>query len=393
VQDLHHSLAEKKIHIGKNFTKGLGAGMDPEKGRRAAEETKEELQEAIHGADMVFIACGMGGGTGTGAAPVVAKISREENILTIGVVTKPFYFEGRERMRIAEEGLAELEKEVDALIVIPNDRIIAVADPKMPVGDGFAMCNEVLRQAVEGISDLIVKPGTFGNIDFADIRTILTNSGTALMGIGIASGERRAQEAAQKAINSPLLDISINGAKGILFSITGGPDMTMHEMQEAAKIIYEVADKDAKIITGTTIDQDMKTGEIKVTVIATGFPNANRYSPGFSSREGFGIIKPQVSTNTQNINIEKKEEAPFRNFFSNKTTPTAVAKIVEKKPVIIEEKETAPEEDTPTEPEKPTPKNKNSDTQQKKGEIVADISEDDSDDWSSSIPSILRRNR
>jgi cell division GTPase FtsZ len=263
----------------------------------------------------------------------------------------------------------------------------------MPVGDGFAMCNEVLRQAVEGISDLIVKPGTFGNIDFADIRTILTNSGTALMGIGIASGERRAQEAAQKAINSPLLDISINGAKGILFSITGGPDMTMHEMQEAAKIIYEVADKDAKIITGTTIDQDMKTGEIKVTVIATGFPNANRYSPGFSSREGFGIIKPQVSTNTQNINIEKKEEAPFRNFFSNKTTPTAVAKIVEKKPVIIEEKETAPEEDTPTEPEKPTPKNKNSDTQQKKGEIVADISEDDSDDWSSSIPSILRRNR
>lgn len=431
VQDLHHSLADKKIHIGKNFTKGLGAGMDPEKGRRAAEETKEELQEAIHGADMVFIACGMGGGTGTGAAPVVAKISREEGILTIGVVTKPFYFEGRERMRIAEEGLAELEKEVDALIVIPNDRIIAVADPKMPVGEGFAMCNEVLRQAVEGISDLITKPGTFGNIDFADIRTILQNSGTALMGIGVASGERRAQEAAQKAINSPLLDISINGAKGILFSITGGPDMTMHEMQEAAKIIYEVADKDAKIITGTTIDQDMRNGEIKVTVIATGFPNANRYSPGLGARDGFGIIKniqhtPETTTtfpnkssspnNSKNQNrVEEENSAPaFRSFFGNKTT---TAPIIEKKPVIIDEeadneevdegkseieevkKITNPrEENNSRGPITSTPNPKavitNQNTTTPKREIVGQISDDDSDDdWSSAIPSILRRNR
>jgi cell division protein FtsZ len=442
VQDLHHSLAEKKIHIGKNFTKGLGAGMDPEKGRRAAEETKEELQEAIHGADMVFIACGMGGGTGTGAAPVVAKISREEGILTIGVVTKPFYFEGRERMRIAEEGLAELEKEVDALIVIPNDRIIAVADPKMPVGDGFAMCNEVLRQAVEGISDLIVKPGTFGNIDFADIRTILSNSGTALMGVGIAGGERRAQEAAQKAINSPLLDISINGAKGILFSITGGPDMTMHEMQEAAKIIYEVADKDAKIITGTTIDPEMRTGELKVTVIATGFPNANRYSPGFSSREGFGVIKniqhsntttsfPTTTKTTQansqnssqtSSNTSASTESSFRSLFGNKTTTTP---IIEKKPVIIDENESSDnddelvsekndevkggsrqvqksnisrEENLPRSKDSVSsgqnPENQKPTTSNQSRQIVANISDDDSDDdWSSAIPSILRRNR
>lgn len=434
VQDLHHSLADKKIHIGKNFTKGLGAGMDPEKGRRAAEETKEELQEAIHGADMVFIACGMGGGTGTGAAPVVAKISREEGILTIGVVTKPFYFEGRERMRIAEEGLAELEKEVDALIVIPNDRIIAVADPKMPVGDGFAMCNEVLRQAVEGISDLITKPGTFGNIDFADIRTILQNSGTALMGIGVAGGERRAQEAAQKAINSPLLDISINGAKGILFSITGGPDMTMHEMQEAAKIIYEVADKDAKIITGTTIDPEMRNGEIKVTVIATGFPNANRYTPGFSARDGFGVIKniqhtgdtsssftakPSTSNNikTQTKNEEESTAPAFRSFFGNKTT---TAPIIEKKPVILddnsdeEEVEQIDEVQTKTDEVQKAPvsreenagrgsstpasgsksTNSTQSTTSTKREIIGQISDDDSDDdWSSAIPSILRRNR
>lgn len=419
VQDLHHSLSDKKIHIGKNFTKGLGAGMDPEKGRRAAEETKEELQEAIHGADMVFIACGMGGGTGTGAAPVIAKISREEGILTIGVTTKPFFFEGRERMRIAEEGLAELEKEVDAMIVIPNDRILATVDQKTSVRDAFAMCNEVLRQAVEGISDLITKPGTFGNIDFADIRTILQNSGTALMGVGIASGERRAQEAAQKAINSPLLDISINGAKGILFSISGSDDLSMFEMQEAAKIIYDVADKDAKIISGTTIDTDMKSGEVKVTVIATGFPNPHSYSAGPNIRENFGVIKNIEHHNiTTNLNIqnkksdnfesEKKEndsEGNFRGFFSNKTTTPPTAKIIEKKPVILDEEEVKKTENKNTNEEKEAQTNKTSkffsklvvptetENNSKKGEIVAEISEDSEDDWSSSIPSILRRNR
>lgn len=392
VQDLHHSLAEKKIHIGKNFTKGLGAGMDPEKGRRAAEETKEELQEAIHGADMVFIACGMGGGTGTGAAPVIAKIAREESILTIGVTTKPFFFEGRERMRIAEEGLAELEKEVDAMIVIPNDRILATIDQKTSVKDAFGMCNEVLRQAVEGISDLITKPGTFGNIDFADIRTILANSGTALMGVGVATGERRAQEAAMKAINSPLLDISINGAKGILFSISGTNDLSMWEMQEAAKIIYEVADKDAKIISGTTIDPNMKEGEVKVTVIATGFPNPYRYNTSFRG-ETYGVIKNIEHTETSGSNL--------RNFFNNKTNPATNQNQVEKKQIVKEEVKEEPViiEDTDEEDNsskktqsffnKSTAKNPEP---KKEVEVVAEI-DDDSDDWSSSIPSILRRNR
>lgn len=431
VQDLHHSLSEKKIHIGKNFTKGLGAGMDPEKGRRAAEETKEELQEAIHGADMVFIACGMGGGTGTGAAPVIAKISREEGILTIGVTTRPFFFEGRERMRIAEEGLAELEKEVDAMIVIPNDRILATIDQKTSVRDAFAMCNEVLKQAVEGISDLITKPGTFGNIDFADIRTILQNSGTALMGVGVASGEGRAKIAAQNAINSPLLDISINGARGVLFSISGSEDLSMFEMQEAAKIIYDVADKDARIISGTTIDPEMKSGDVKVTVIATGFPNPHTYSAGPNIRENFGVIKNIEHHNTNSTINTNSDSSNLRGFFSNKTTTPIVAKPVEKKPVILDDKESEDiiepaietisnkNQDTiiEKEPNKVEPREVNSfgktskffgknilsaDNQTNnttnsaptnKGEIVADISEDDNDDWSSSIPSILRRNR
>jgi cell division protein FtsZ len=390
VQDLHHSLAEKKIHIGKNFTKGLGAGMDPEKGHRAAEETKEELHEAIAGADMLFIACGMGGGTGTGASPVIAKIAREEGILTIGVVTKPFFFEGRERMRIAEEGLAELEKEVDAMIVIPNDRILASVDQKTSVRDAFALCNEVLREAVEGISDLITTPGTFGNIDFADIKTILANSGTALMGIGIASGERRAIEAATKAINSPLLDISINGAKGILFSISGTDDLSMWEMQEAAKVIIESVDKDAKIISGTTIDNSLKPGEIKVTVIATGFPTPHRYSNSYNKTETFGVIK--------NLEIDNSNNGNIRNFFSGtkqsiqntKTEEIQRQEIIEE---IEEEHEAEEKEDVviPASTTKKVAKIFERENKNRKEEVVAEI--DDSDDWSSSIPSILRRNR
>jgi cell division protein FtsZ len=387
VQDLHHSLAEKKIHIGKNFTKGLGAGMDPEKGHRAAEETKEELHEAIAGADMVFIACGMGGGTGTGASPVIAKIAREEGILTIGVVTKPFFFEGRERMRIAEEGLAELEKEVDAMIVIPNDRILASVDQKTSVRDAFAMCNEVLRQAVEGISDLITTPGTYGNIDFADIKTILQNSGTALMGVGIAAGERRAQEAATRAINSPLLDISIAGAKGVLFSISGSEDLSMWEMQEAAKIIIESVDKDAKIISGTTIDNSLKPGEIKVTVIATGFPTPHRFQLGFDRKDTFGVIK-NVESNNQPGNI--------RNFFGgNKQTIETVSKSEEKKieiePVAEEKEEVEDEDNTVVKKTSKLFNTKKDEAPKKEVEVVAEI--DDADDWSSSIPSILRRNR
>ena len=276
-QDLHHSLAEKKIHIGKNLTKGLGAGMDPEIGKRSAEETREEIQDVIKGADMVFIAGGMGGGTGTGAAPVVASIAKSEGILTVGVVTKPFFFEGASRMKLAERGLEELEKEVDALIVIPNDRLLSVIDKNTSVKQAFEMCDEVLKQAVEGISDIIRTAGTI-NLDFADIKRILKDSGTALMGVGRGAGENRAREAATAAVNSPLLDVSIHGAKGVLFAIYGADDLGMLEVQEAAKIITESVDKDAKIIFGIAQDPTLKKDEIKVTVIATGFPT------GFSTR-------------------------------------------------------------------------------------------------------------
>src|SRR3989339_261605 len=269
-QDLHHSMAEKKIHIGKNLTKGLGAGMDPEIGRKAAEETKSEIQDVIKGGDMIFVACGMGGGTGTGGAPIVARAAKEQGILTVAVVTKPFFFEGSHRMKIAEKGIEELAKEVDAIIIIPNDKLIQLSDKTTNFKDAFARCDNVLRQAVEGISDLITTPGII-NVDFADIRAIMSDAGSALMGIGSASGEKRAEKAALQAINSPLLEVSINGAKGVLFAISGGEDVTIQEIQEAAKIITESIDKDAKVIFGTIKDEKLKKGELKVTVIATGF--------------------------------------------------------------------------------------------------------------------------
>lgn len=269
-QDLHHSLAEKKIHIGKNLTKGLGAGMNPEIGKKAAEETKSEIQDTIKGADMIFVACGMGGGTGTGAAPIVARAAKEQGILTVAVVTKPFFFEGNQRMKIAEKGIDELGKEVDAIIIIPNDKLIQLADKTTNFKDAFASCDNVLRQAVEGISDLITTPGII-NVDFADIRAVMADAGSALMGIGLASGDGRAAKAALQAINSPLLEVSINGAKGVLFAISGGDDITIHEIQDAAKIITESIDKDAKVIFGTIKDDKLKKGELKVTVIATSF--------------------------------------------------------------------------------------------------------------------------
>lgn len=272
VQDLHKSLAEKKIHLGKNLTKGLGAGGNPDMGMRAAEETMAEIQDAIKGADMVFIACGMGGGTGTGAAPIVARAAKEAGILTVGVVTKPFFFEGNQRMRLAEGGIAELEKEVDAIIIIPNDRLLAIAGKDTTFKDAFAKCDEVLLQAVEGISELISSPGII-NVDFADMKSVLTDAGTALMGVGFASGDERAEKAAIQAINSPLLDISINGARGVLFAISSNDDLTMAEFQDAAKVITESIDKDARVIIGTILDDRMKKGEMKITVIATGFPS------------------------------------------------------------------------------------------------------------------------
>ena len=303
-QDLHNSLADKKIHIGKNLTKGLGAGMNPEIGRRAADETKAEIQDVIKGADMVFIACGMGGGTGTGAAPIVAQASKEQGILTVAVVTKPFSFEGNQRMKLAEQGLSELEKEVDAIIVIPNDRLLTIAGKDLGFRQAFAICDEVLKQAVEGISELITTPGII-NVDFADIKAVMQDAGSALMGIGIASGEGRAQKAALEAINSPLLDLSISGAHGVLFAISGSDDLTIHEIQESAKLITESVDKDAKVIFGTIKDDKLKKGEMKVTVIATGFPTDMPKKSLFQGQSKESTISN--STKEEIITAVKKE--------------------------------------------------------------------------------------
>jgi len=291
-QDLHHSLAEKKIHIGKNLTKGLGAGMDPEIGKKAAEETKSEIQDVIKGADMIFIACGMGGGTGTGAAPVIARAAKEQGILTVAVTTKPFFFEGSQRMKIAEKGIEDLAKEVDAIIIIPNDKLLQLSDKNTNFKDAFKSADDVLRQAVEGISDLITTPGII-NVDFADIKAIMSEAGSALMGIGTASGEKRAEKAALAAINSPLLEVSVHGAKGVLFAISGGDDLTIHEIQEAAKIITESIDKDAKVIFGTIRDEKLKKGEIKVTVIATSFPADMPRKSLFSGTAGGTLLKDE----------------------------------------------------------------------------------------------------
>jgi cell division protein FtsZ len=269
-QALLTSQAPTKIQIGEQLTKGLGAGSDPEIGRQAAEESAEKLHELIGEADMVFLTAGEGGGTGTGAMPVIANIAKGSGALTVAVVTKPFAFEGARRKIVAEEGVSALKDKVDTLIVIPNQRLLDVVDKKMSLLEAFKVADSVLGQGVQGISDLIVQPGLI-NVDFADVRTIMTNAGTALMGIGFGSGsDTRAQSAARAAIASPLLEISIDGAKGVLFNITGGTDMSMFEVDEAAKIIAQAADADANIIFGASIDETM-VDQIKITVIATGF--------------------------------------------------------------------------------------------------------------------------
>lgn len=280
-QDLHRSLAKRKIHIGKNLTRGLGTGMNPELGKRAAEETRQEIQEALSGSDMVFITCGMGGGTGTGASAIVAKIAKEVGALVIAIVTKPFSFEGAQRKEIAERGLSDLKKEVDAFIVIPNDKLLSVVDLNTTAKSAFAMCDEILRQAVEGVSDIITTPGDI-NTDFNDIKAIMENAGPALMGIGISEGDDRAALAAKQAVNSPLLDVSIGGAKGVLFVVASSDDMGIMEVQEAAKVINESVDKNAKIIFGMMKDEKLKKGQIRIIVIATGFPE----SPAHSSHSG-----------------------------------------------------------------------------------------------------------
>ena len=363
VQDLHNCLAERKIHIGKNFTKGLGAGMNPDVGKRSAEETKEEIQNAVKGADMVFITCGMGGGTGTGAAPTIAKISKDAGVLTVAVTTKPFFFEGAQRMKIAEQGLAELEQNVDALIVIPNDKLLAAVDKNTSLKDAFAMCDEVLKQAVEGISELISNSGIM-NVDFADVRAVMQDSGTALMGVGRGAGENRAVEAAHAAINSPLLDVSIHGARGVLFAISGSDDLSLFEVQEAAKIITESVDKDAKIIFGAFKDDTLKKDEVKVTVIATGFPTVSgnkRSTPLF----GGNMNATQIQSSMQQP-INRNPE-PERKEIHN---VLPIADIETKK------------ESTSTTSSTATPK---------QGDVI-NVIEDDTDDWGA-VPAFLRRRK
>lgn len=291
-QDLHRSLAKKKIHIGKNLTRGLGTGMNPELGKRAAEETRQELQEALQGSDMVFITGGMGGGTGTGASAVVAKIAKEIGALVIAVVTRPFSFEGAQRREIAERGLAELKKEVDAFIVVPNDKLLSVVEAQTSAKSAFAMCDEILRQAVEGVSDIITTPGEI-NTDFNDIKAIMEAAGPALMGIGLAEGDDRAAEAAKRAVNSPLLDVSISGAKGILFVVAGPDDLGIMEVQEAAKIINESVDKNAKVIFGMMKDEKLKKGQIRIIVIATGFPESPAHSSHGAPEQSLFSLSPE----------------------------------------------------------------------------------------------------
>jgi cell division protein FtsZ len=268
-QALMLSNAPQRLRIGDKLTKGLGAGGNPEIGEKAGQESAEDVKAMLKGTDMVFVTCGMGGGTGTGAAPVVAKLAKESGALTIGVVTKPFLFEGNRRRRIAEEGIKRLKESVDTLIVIPNDRLLQVADKKATLQQAFLMADEVLRQGIQGISELITIPGLI-NLDFADVRAVMSEGGSALMSIGQANGDNRAQQAAEQAIHSALLDVSIEGAQGILFNVTGGPDLALHEVNQAAEIIQRTADPDANIIFGAVVDPNMKEG-IRITVIATGF--------------------------------------------------------------------------------------------------------------------------
>lgn len=365
VQDLHNCHADKKIHIGKNLTKGLGAGMNPEIGKRSAEETKEEIQNAVRGADMAFITCGMGGGTGTGAAPIVAKIAKDEGVLTVGVTTKPFFFEGAQRMKLAEQGLADLENAVDAIIVIPNDKLLSAVDKTTSLKDAFAVCDEVLRQAVEGISELISNSGIM-NVDFADVQAVMKDSGTALMGVGRAAGDNRAVDAAHAAVNSPLLDVSIHGARGVLFAIAGGDDLSLFEVQEAAKIITESVDKDAKIIFGAFKDENLKKDEVKITVIATGFPTSSntnrRATPLFGGQMSSSQMQSMMnqSAPVRTVEPERVERKEIHNVLPVAEIETKKAQQTQKDDVVAND--------------------------------VINVVEDDADDWGA-VPAFLRRRK
>lgn len=287
-QSLTQSSAAKRLQVGQKLTRGLGAGGNPAIGQKAAEESRDDIAAALAGSDLVFITCGMGGGTGTGAAPIIAEIAKEMGALTVGVVTRPFTFEGRRRSHQAEEGIAALQTRVDTLIMIPNDKILSVIAEQTPVQEAFQTADDVLRQGVQGISDIINVPGLV-NVDFADVKAVMADAGSAMMGIGVGSGKSRAKEAAISAIDSPLLDASIRGAKGVVFNITGGNDLSLHEVNTAAETIYEVVDASANIIFGAVIDESLQ-GEIKMTVIATGFSSDGGSPPRKSE------AKPKAKT-------------------------------------------------------------------------------------------------
>ncbi|MCG9890056.1 MAG: cell division protein FtsZ [Thermosynechococcaceae cyanobacterium MS004] len=302
-QSAQQSSANNQLQVGQKLTRGLGAGGNPAIGQKAAEESRDELAAALAGADLVFITCGMGGGTGTGAAPIVAEIAKEMGALTVGVITRPFKFEGRRRMHQAEEGLAALQSRVDTLIVIPNDKILSVISEQTPVQEAFRVADDILRQGVQGISDIINIPGLV-NVDFADVRAVMADAGSALMGVGIASGKSRAKEAAIAAIDSPLLESSIRGAKGVVFNITGGPDLTLHEVSTAADTIYDVVDPNANIIFGAVIDE-ARQGEIQITVIATGFTGDSHAIP-LPSRSA----QPPKSSSTEETQLQSPGASP-----------------------------------------------------------------------------------
>ncbi len=316
VQDLHHCQASQKLHIGKGITRGLGAGMNPDIGRQAAEESRDEIEEVVKDTDMVFIAGGTGGGTASGAAPIVAEVSREQGALTVGVVTRPFSFEGIQRARIAEAALEDLKEQVDTLITIPNDRLLTIIDRNVSLNNAFEIVDDILRQAVQGISEMITVPGLV-NVDFADVKAVMKEAGSALMGIGRATGEDRAQEAARAAINSPLLEVSVNGAKGILFSVSGGEDLTMSEVNEAAQIITESIDRDARVIFGAVTDDKLKKGEVKITVVATGFEKISDsrqpalVETGRTSKKREQVNDEDLDTEVSSVDDESSDDDSF----------------------------------------------------------------------------------
>lgn len=346
-QALEVSPTPNKLQLGNKLTRGLGAGGNPETGKLAAEESSEEIAKALEGADMVFITAGMGGGTGTGSSSVIAEIAREKGILTVGVVTKPFSFEGRRRVKLAEEGIKQLKDKVDALIVIPNDKLLEITERQTSMTEAFGLADNVLLQAVQGISDIITVPGLI-NVDFADVRSVMFNAGNAIMGMGRASGEGRAVQAAKMAVNSPLLENTITGATGIIFNVTGGPDLTLHEVNEAAESIYDEVNEDANIIVGAVIDEKIQ-GQIQITVIATGFKTVDKAEPRMSITTGNVKEKTPFYLNfgtsfngSSSPKTKSKTVASPNNLFFSKESPAAASNSVDKASPFNKSRTTSP---------------------------------------------------